>query len=100
MKVSVNGKEIIELSEIQKKVICNDINADIMDADFERRIKYILKHKYERCMERLKQQWMPKLKKNGVTEVPLDNDSFAQLVFAQPNYKDRKARDLEEAQGK
>lgn len=100
MKVSVNGKEIIELSEIQKKVICNDISADIMDADLERRIKYILKHKYERCMERLKQQWMPKLKENGVTEVPLDNDAFAQLVFAQQNYKDRKARDLEEAQGK
>lgn len=95
MKISVNDIELYTLSETQKNVIKNDINADIFDADMERRLEYILNHKYERCFARLKQEWDPKLVANGVTSIPTDPDAYAQLVFAQPNYKDRKTRDLE-----
>lgn len=98
MKISVNDTEVFSLSETQKKVIQNDINADIFDADMMRRLEYILMHKYEECFKRLKNEWEPKLKASGVTSVPLDEAAFAQLVFAQPEYKDRKARD--DARGK
>jgi hypothetical protein len=40
---------------------------------------------------------MTKLAANGVTEVPLDDDAFATLVFEQPNYLDRTARDAASA---
>lgn len=93
MKVSVNDQEIFSLSEIQKKVIMNDISSDIFDFDMKRRLQYILMHKYEECFKRLKSEWEPKLKSLGVPSIPLDNDAFASLVFSRPEYKDRKSRD-------
>lgn len=93
MKISVDGVEILTLSELQKNVIKNDILDDIFDADMKRRITYILLHKYERCFGRLKEEWEPKLKEAGLESVPLDNDKFAELVFKQPNYKSRSQRE-------
>jgi len=88
MKISVDNKELFTLSETQKKVICNDINMDILDADLKRRLQYILMHKYEQCFKRLKNEWDQKLAANGVESVPTDPDAYAEMVFAQPNYKD------------
>lgn len=93
MKISVNDQELFSLSETQKKVICNDIPMDILDSDLKRRLQYILTNKYERCFERLKQEWDSKLASNGVSMMPTDPDAYAELVFKQPNYKDRLARD-------
>ena len=95
MKISVDDKEFFSLSETQKNVIKNDIHEDIFDEDIKRRLQYILTHKYERCFMRLKQEWDLKLKANGVTSIPLDEESYAKLVFAQPNYKSRKVRETE-----
>ena len=92
MKISVNNKELFSLSDIQKRVICNDIHADILDADLERRLQWVLMHKYEQCMKRLRDEWMPKLK-DRVESVPTSDDAFASLVFSQPDYKDRKSRE-------
>jgi len=92
MKISVNNKELFSLSDIQKRVICNDIHADILDADLERRLQWVLTHKYEQCMKRLRDEWMPKLK-DRVESVPTSDDAFASLVFSQPDYKDRKSRE-------
>jgi len=96
MKISVDGQELFELTETQKKVICNDIPTEIIDEDLKRRLHYILDHKYKQCMKRLKDSWMEKLEENGITSIPLNDDAFANLVFAQPNYKNRSKRNLEE----
>lgn len=96
MRFLVEEEEVYVLNEVQKKVICNDISMDVIDADLKRRVKYIIEHKYEQCLKRLKDEWMPNLKASGVTSIPLDDDEFAQLVFSQTEYKDRKDRDLEE----
>ena len=95
MKVMVDGKEVLVLSDTQKNVIKNEISEDIFQDDMERRSAWILKHKYERCMARMKQEWMPKLEKNGVKSIPLNNEEFAQLVFQQPDYKSKKQKDDE-----
>jgi len=92
MKISVNGQDLFELSDIQKKVICNDIHEDIFEQDMKRRLEYILKHKYERCLMRLKQEWEPKLA-SRVEALPTNADKFAELVFAQPDYLCRKKRE-------
>ena len=94
MKISVNDKELFTLSETQKKVIQNDIHSDIFEEDMCRRLQYILTHKYERCFERLKKEWDPKLAASGVKMIPTDCDEYAELVFSQPNYKNRSAREL------
>lgn len=94
MKVKVNNEDLFELSEVQKKVICNDIHEDEFEQDMKRRLQYILMHKYERCFERLKKEWDEKLK-SRVEAVPTNADKYAELVFAQPDYKCRKTRELE-----
>lgn len=93
MKISVDGIEILHLSETQKKVIMNDIHKDIFEEDACRRLCYVLEHKYEQCLKRLKDEWLPKLKENGVKSIPTDDQELAELIFAQPNYADRSARD-------
>ena len=93
MKISIDNKELFTLTETQKNVIKNDIHEDEFDADMARRLEYILMHKYERCFDRLKKEWDPKL--SHLESLPTNKDSYAQLVFAQPSYKSRKARELE-----
>lgn len=94
MKISVNGQEIFSLSETQKKVIQNDIPSEIFEADMHRRLQYILTHKYERCFERLKKEWEPKLRER-VSSVPTNEEEFAELIFSQADYKNRSQRDEE-----
>ncbi len=97
MKISVNDKPLFELSETQKKVICNDIPTDIFDADMERRLQYILTHKYEQCFARLKQEWDGKLAARGIEMIPTNPEAYAKLVFEQADYKCRKDRDAADA---
>jgi len=95
MKIAVDGIDLFELTDIQKKVIKNDICCDKFDEDVKRRLFYIINHKYEQCFKRLKAEWEPKLAARGVKSLPTDKDEFANLVFAQEDYKDRAARDAE-----
>jgi len=99
MKFKIDDKEVFDLNETKKKVICNDISSGEIDEDLERRVKYIVEHKYERCMKRLKEEWEPKLKEAGVKSIPLDDDELAELIFGQDTYKDKKTRAEEELQG-
>jgi len=95
MKIQVDGKDLFELTDIQKKVIQNDIPSEIFEADMKRRIFNVINHKYEQCFKRLKVEWEPKLERAGVESIPTNKDKFAELVFKQPDYKDRSARDAE-----
>ena len=95
MKISVYGVQLFELSEIKKQVMKNNIAGDIFESDLKRRIEWILMHKYEECFKELKAEWDSKLASNGVDMMPTNPDKYAALVFAQPNYKDRSARELE-----
>ena len=93
MKISVNDQHLFTLSETQKKVIKNDILEDIFDDDMKRRLEWVLTHKYERCFERLKKEWDQKLAAKGVSMIPTNPDAYAELVFSQPEYKNRSQRD-------
>jgi len=93
MKISVDDIELVTLTETQKKVIKNEVKEEIFEEDMRRRILWVLlDQKYKHCFERLKKEWEPRLKANGVTSVPLDDEAFAELVFSQPNYKSRSQR--------
>lgn len=93
MKISVDDKELFTLSDVQKRVIQNDIPLEIFDEDMKRRLQYILTHKYEQCFTRLKQEWDPKLAASGVKMIPTDAEEYANLVFSQASYQDRAARE-------
>jgi len=93
MKISVNDVELLTLTETQKKVIQNDISSDIFDEDMKRRVQYIIMHKHDECMKRLKSEWEPRLKASGLKSIPLHDAELAELIFAQPDYCDRCERD-------
>lgn len=94
MKISVDDVKLFELSATQKKVIKNDIQEEVFDEDMKRRLQYILMHKYERCFERLKNEWLPKLK-TRTTMIPTDDDALANMIFSQPDYKSRSQKEME-----
>lgn len=94
MKISVDDQELFRMSEVQKKVIKNDILEKDFDEDIKGRLRWVLNHKYEKCFERLKREWEPKLKANGVKMIPTDEDEFAELVFSQLSYKNRSQREI------
>jgi len=93
MKISVNDQELFTLSETQKKVIQNDVPLEIFESDMKRRLQWILTHKYDECFDALKKEWDQKLIDNGLKMIPTDPDAYAELVFKQPNYMNRSARE-------
>lgn len=93
MKISVDGKDLLTLTETQKKVIQNEIKSEVFEEDMKRRLQWVLMHKYEQCFKKLKAEWDDKLAGLGVASIPTDRDAYAELVFAQPTYKNRSARD-------
>lgn len=97
MKISVNDKVILTLTDVQEKVIMNDIPSEIFEQDMCRRIAYIIMHKYERCMERLKKEWVDggRLANNGVSLMPTDPEKLAELIFLQSDYRNRSDREKE-----
>jgi len=93
MKISVDGVELFELSETQKKVIKNDIKSEIFEDDIKRSLEWVISHKYEQCFKKMKAEWDEKLEKAGVASIPTNKDAYAELVFKQKAYKNRTARD-------
>jgi hypothetical protein len=74
MKFLVDNKEVYEFTDTIKKVICNEVLEDIFVEDMEKRVKYIVEHKYKQCLKRLKDEWEPRLKSKGIRSIPLDDD--------------------------
>lgn len=93
LSVSVDGKEHFRITKTQKKILKH---AKKSPDDFVKdQMAWILSHKYERCMERLRNEWEQKLADRGINQIPLDDDAFAQLVFSQSDYKNRSQREAE-----
>lgn len=97
MKIKVDEQEVFELSAWEKKVIQHDIPAESFQADMKRRLEWVLKHKCERCYERLEKEWIEKLRADPqVSSIPTDKEEFVNMVTARADYKDRSARLAEE----
>lgn len=92
MKVVVNDAEVLSFSDIQEQIIKDYIPSEIYDEDMTRRIQWVLNTIYDEAFKQLKTTWDIKLQENGVTMIPTDQESYAKLVFSQPNYMDRSAR--------
>jgi len=95
MKISVNDQELYSLNDTQISIFGWEQNRDNVEDDLKRRLQWILHHKMDEIVKAMKQEWIPKLEANGVKMIPINNEEFARIVFSQPNYKDRKVRDLE-----
>jgi len=93
MKFLINDKVVFELSEIQVKVIKDNVFSEEFEKSMADRIGWLIGKKYEDSLKNLKDEWIPKLKESGVESVPLNDEKFAELVFSQKDYKSRSERD-------
>lgn len=86
MKFFVDSKTVYELSPTQVKVLQDNIKSDIFVSDMERRVEWVISHKYDACFDDLTNRWLPKLRER-YSSLPTSKDALAELVFAQPDYK-------------
>ena len=100
LKVMVNGEVIKEITPFERKIIEYTI-CDPFEADMERRAQYFANNKNElrrypcvfsekilNNLGRIAKEWEPKLIERGIP-IPISYWNLAELVFAQPDYKDR-----------
>ena len=104
--VCVVGSESFELSIAHRKIWrkMGELGQENIDHNeylakeeevLSNRMAEILQHKYERCLERLRLEWLPKLEARGINDIPADDEQFAELVFSQRDYKNRSTRDMD-----
>jgi len=97
MQITVDGRDLYEITENEMDVLEYMLPSATLDADCKRRLEWVLRHKIERCYVNLKNDYMPILQADpDVTEVPVDNEAFFNMVKVRPDYKDRDARDAEQ----
>lgn len=92
MEIKIDDQVIVKFNETQMKIFKHDISEDILYEDLARRMTYILLEKYLEIIKRLRKEWEPKFKSQGVDSIPLDDEKFCELVFANEEYKDKKTR--------
>jgi hypothetical protein len=90
--ISIDNEEAFRYNPINKRVL-RYLGILQIEEWIKERVRWILIHKYERCMERLRREWEPKLGSAGVQFIPLIDEDFAFLVFSRPEYKDRESRE-------
>lgn len=86
-RVTMDGKEVLNITEFERKILENKIPKEIFDADMKRRIFYFITHPYRVEINKLKRTWIPKLKQAEVKTVPLADEDFAHFLFSHPVYK-------------
>lgn len=96
MEIKINDEVILKLSDIQKKVLMNDISFDIFEEDIARRLCYIIMHKHDQSLKRLQEEWTPKFKDMGKNSIPLNDEKFCEMVFNTKGYEDKQTRQLKE----
>jgi len=96
MKIMYNDECLIELTDIQKKILCSSIREDVLEEHIQHLARYFIQKKYDEVYKKLHEEWLPKLTASGVKMVPTNPEEFAQLVFAHPDYQCRITRDEHE----
>jgi len=92
MEIKIDDQVIVKFNETQMKIFKHDISEDILYEDLARRIAYILSEKYKEIVKRLRKEWEQKFKAQGIDSIPLDDEKFCELVFANNQYQDKKTR--------
>lgn len=92
--VKVNNEELLRFTQPKVNVFTIMVRTDAWRY-MRDKLKWVVTHKLDRIVEKMRLEWEPKLRAAGITEVPLSPEGFAELVFKQKGYQDRKARDAD-----
>ena len=96
-ELKIDNEIILLISDTEEKIVKNSVSC--YKEWIKTGVLNIIKEKIDNSMKRLEQEWIAdgKLAANGVVSIPLDRNEKAELIFSQPNYKDKNARDANNA---
>ena len=85
----------ISLTDLQQKILKNDILSDTDNAGLDKWIQDAVDGKINSCWKRFQREWTTKLMEDDsfTDPIPSNQADFVTLVTARSDYKNRKAKD-------
>ena len=85
----------VSLTDLQQKILKNDLHSDTDNAGLDKWIQDAVDGKINNCWKRMQQEWTTKLMNDETftDSIPSNQADFVALVTARSDYKNRKARD-------
>ena len=90
-----NHTKTITLTDLQQKILSNDLYNDTNNAGLDDWIQAAVDGKINNCWKRKQREWTDKLMNDDsfTDAIPSNQADFVALVTARSDYKNRKARD-------
>ena len=90
-----NHTKTITLTDLQQKILSNDLYNDTDNAGIDTWIQGAMDGKLNNCWKRFQTEWTTKLMNDDsfTDALPSNQADFVALVTARADYKNRKARD-------
>ena len=88
-------KKEVSLTDLQQKILKNDLYSDTDNAGLDAWIQDAVDGKINNCWKRFRTEWTTKLMDDDsfTDAIPSNQADFVALVTARADYKNRKARD-------
>ena len=90
-----NHTKTITLTDLQQKILSNDLYNDTDNAGLDEWIQKAVDGKISNSWKRMQREWTTKLMEDDsfTDAIPSNQADFVALVVARADYKNRKARD-------
>jgi len=90
-----NHTKTITLTDLQQKILSNDLYNDTDNAGLDEWIQVAMDGKLNNAWKRFQREWTDKLMNDDsfTDAIPSNQADFVALVTARADYKNRKARD-------
>ena len=90
-----NHTKTITLTDLQQKILSNDLYNDTDNAGLDAWIQAAVDGKISNCWKRMQREWTDKLMNDDsfTDSIPSNQADFVALVTARSDYKNRKVRD-------
>ena len=88
-------KKEITLTDLEQKILSNDLYNDTDNAGLDDWIQKAVDGKINNCWKRMQSEWTTKLMNDDsfTDPIPSNRADFVALVTARPDYQNRKTRD-------
>jgi hypothetical protein len=88
MKISVDGVDLFTIEEHQKKAMIHFLEGENFEEDMKRRIQWVITHKYEQCLKKMVDEWLPKLKER-YDSIPSKDADLVDKITSESDYQPR-----------
>ena len=89
-----NHEKKITLTDLQQKILSNDLYNDTDNAGIDKWIQDAVDGKINNCWKRMRQEWTQKLMDDDsfTDPIPSNQEDFVTLVTSRSDYQNRKSR--------